>query len=89
MPERVEIYCRSRPYAEFFEKIATSNAYLPYETLALRHITIGLKVPAAHNMPFSAFYKRFYLFEKFGSVFFYVFINGYLVMTEHVIEFFG
>ena len=70
----------------FLFEIKLALADLPYYPLAARHKAVGLKIPAAHNMPFALFNELLNFFKQRGGVFFGVFINGHFVVTENIIE---
>ena len=89
MAERIEIDRGRRFNAKLFFKVHFALADLPYDTFAARHNAVGLKIPAAHNMPFALFYEFFNFLKQCGSISFGVLIQRYLVMAKYVIEIFG
>ena len=88
MPECVYIKSRfGRLDAEFIFKILESVSDLSDETLARRHIAIGLKIPAAYYAPLSSLHEFLYFFKKFRIVFLGILVNRYFVMTKNIIVF--
>ena len=87
MSERIEINGCRRFYSKFFLKIFLSHQNLSDKTFARRHITIGLEIPSAHDMPFLFFNQLFNSFEQIGCIHFYVSVCRRFIVAKDIIEF--
>ena len=72
--EGVKVNCRCGLCAEFIKEISVAALYLTKKSLGRGHKAIGLKIPAAHNAPFTEANKPLYSFKKLGLVELNVFV---------------
>ena len=82
MAEGIKIDGRMRLHAKFFQKELSSLCHIADHRFAGGHITVGLKVPASHDMPFSILYLLLNPFKQIRFVFFYPLIQNRFIMIK-------
>ena len=89
VPEGVKIHRGFGKDAKLFQEIAPPLQDLTHKALARGHVAIGLQIPAAHDMPFSALYQLTDPCKKRRSVFLHVLVNGHLIVAKNIVKFLG
>ena len=83
MSERVKIYCRCWGFIKLFFEIPSSVFYLSDKRFTRQHCTIRLKVPTAHNMPFSIGNQLLYTPKQFRFIFLNPLIQKCFVVIKY------
>ena len=71
-----------RLHTEFFQEELSSLCHIADHGFTGWHITVGLKVPASHDMPFSFLYLLLNPFKQIRFVFFYPLIQNRFIMVK-------
>jgi hypothetical protein len=83
VPERVKVHGSPGFHAKFLFKVRFTNENLPDKRFTAGHVAIGLKIPAAQNMPFLLFHQLLDPGKELRLKHLDPFIQDSFIMVEH------